>query len=84
MGWGGVFADVDGDADSDRFVANGHIYPQLDAIGEPFAQRNLLYTNQLRETGRVGFVEVDRAAAPRKSTSNTSKASSPRANASQN
>ncbi|MCH7823431.1 MAG: CRTAC1 family protein [Acidobacteria bacterium] len=63
MGWGAVFADFDGDADNDLFIANGHIYPQLDALGEPFAQHNLLYANQLRETGRVGFVEVDMAAA---------------------
>lgn len=33
MGWGTLLLDVDGDADLDIFVANGHIYPQVDQAG---------------------------------------------------
>ena len=59
MGWSAHFLDVDGDADQDLFVANGHIHPQFEQAGiEPYAQRNLLYLNQLRETGTADFAEV--------------------------
>jgi hypothetical protein len=59
MGWAPQFVDIDGDADLDLLVANGHIYPQLGAAGvEPYEQRNLLYLNQLRESGAAFFVEV--------------------------
>jgi hypothetical protein len=59
MGWAPQFVDVDGDADLDLYVANGHIYPQLDDEGlEPYEQRNLLYLNLLREEGEARFVEV--------------------------
>ena len=59
MGWGTQFFDVDGDGDQDIFVANGHVYPQMDAEGlEPWRQRNLLYLNDLAATGEPGFHEV--------------------------
>lgn len=59
MGWAPHFIDIDGDADLDLFIANGHIYPQLGAAGvEPYEQRNLMYLNQLRESGEPRFVEV--------------------------
>jgi hypothetical protein len=59
MGWGALFLDVDGDADQDIFVANGHVYPQMDAAGlEPWGQRNLLHVNRLTETGKVTFEEL--------------------------
>ncbi len=63
MGWAVQFFDPDGDADADVFVANGHIYPQLDEF-EPYAQRNLLSLNRLREAGVARFEEVGSAAGP--------------------
>ena len=63
MGWGVQFFDADGDADIDVFVANGHIYPQVDEY-EPYAQRNLLSLNRLRETGEARFEEIGKAAGP--------------------
>ena len=55
MGWGTGFVDFDSDGWLDLFVANGHLYPQLDRsfLGLFYAQRNLLYHNQ-----RGRFVEV--------------------------
>lgn len=59
MGWSALFVDIDGDADQDLFVANGHIHPAVAERGtESYAQRNLLYRNQLRETGEARFEEV--------------------------
>ncbi|MGD8331434.1 MAG: CRTAC1 family protein [Acidobacteriota bacterium] len=59
MGWAPQFVDIDGDADLDLYVANGHIYPQLDDEGlEPYEQRNLLYLNRLRDEGEARFDEV--------------------------
>ncbi len=59
MGWAPQLIDIDGDADLDLFIANGHIYPQLDDAGmEPYEQRNLLYLNRLREGGEARFEEV--------------------------
>jgi len=59
MGWAALFVDIDGDADQDLFVANGHIHPAVETQGiEAYAQRNLLYRNDLRETGSARFAEV--------------------------
>jgi hypothetical protein len=56
MAWSSLLLDLDGDADLDAFVANGHLYPQLGERGlEEFGQPNLLFLNQLRESGALAF-----------------------------
>ena len=61
LGWGTGFFDFDNDGWLDLFVANGHLYPQLEkhSSGLRYAQRNLLYHNR---SGR--FVEVGEEAGP--------------------
>jgi len=59
MAWASLLIDIDGDADLDAFISNGHLYPQLADRGlEEFGQPNKLFLNQLRETGAVGFEEA--------------------------
>jgi hypothetical protein len=46
LGWGAHFLDVANDGVLDLFVANGHIYSELEVhpeIGEPYAQPNQLF-----------------------------------------
>ena len=47
LGWGTGFLDYDNDGWPDIFMANGHVYPEIDARGmnTSFRQRNLLYRN---------------------------------------
>ena len=47
LGWGAGFEDFDNDGLPDIFVANGHVYPQVDALdaGQHYAQRKELYRN---------------------------------------
>ena len=57
LGWGASFLDVDNDGILDLFVANGHIYPELEKhpeIGEPFRQRPQLFLGD--GAGRFGEV----------------------------
>jgi hypothetical protein len=57
VGWGTKFFDYDSDGWVDLFVANGHVYPQL----ENYRQRKLLHKNNRNGT----FVEVSvQAGAP--------------------
>ena len=72
LGFGTAFFDYDNDGWLDLFVANGHLYPQLEQLssGQRYAQRNLLYRN-------IGgqFIEVGGAAGPGLSQEKVSRAS---------
>jgi hypothetical protein len=48
LGWGAGFLDFDNDGWQDLFVANGHVYPQVDRFdwGMTWAQRPLLFRNR--------------------------------------
>ena len=48
LGWGTGFVDYDNDGWLDLFVANGHVYPQVDRFdwGMTWAQRPLLFRNR--------------------------------------
>lgn len=56
LGLGAQFVDVDNDGWLDVFVANGHMYPEVDKIdvGTSYYERPLLYINN----GGVHFEEV--------------------------
>lgn len=47
LGWGAGFIDFNNDGWKDLFIANGHVYPQVDKHdwGTSFAQRPLLFRN---------------------------------------
>ena len=58
VGWGTCFIDYDHARDLDLFVANGHVYPQVDQLQlseETYAQPNQLFEN--RGDGTFGAVE---------------------------
>ncbi len=47
LGWGTAFLDFDNDGWKDIFIANGHVYPEVDQTdwGTTWAQRPLLFRN---------------------------------------
>jgi len=48
VGFGAVFLDYDNDADQDLFVANGHVYPQIERTGSgtTYRQADHLFENK--------------------------------------
>ena len=56
LGWGTLFVDVDNDGRPDIFIANGHVYPEVDGKGfrTSFREKKLLYWNQ----GNGRFVDI--------------------------
>jgi enediyne biosynthesis protein E4 len=48
VSWGTAFFDVDDDGWLDLFIANGHVYPQADAVPDaaPYRQPMLLFRNR--------------------------------------
>jgi hypothetical protein len=61
VGWGTSFFDMDNDGWLDLFIANGHVYPQVDTIpgGTPYRQPMLLFRNHRDGT----FEDVSQALA---------------------
>ena len=59
LGWGALFVDIDNDGWPDLFMANGHVYPELDryATGITFRERKLLYWN--RHDGRFKDISLN-------------------------
>lgn len=62
LGWGTGFVDFDHDGWQDIFIANGHVYPEVDAhaLETPYRQRMLLYRN----LGQFAFEDVSAIAGP--------------------
>ncbi len=62
LGWGTQFLDYDADGDLDLFVANGHVYPQIDLqkLGTSYQQTNQLFRND----GAAGWIDVSATAGP--------------------
>ena len=70
--WGTGFVDFDNDGRPDVFVANGHIYPEIEGkgFGQTFGQRNQLFENlgdgrfsEVREETLDKIIRVSRGAA---------------------
>ena len=63
LSWGGGFFDYDNSGWPDIFIANGHVYPELQSHNHPespYRQRNLLYHN----SGNGRFEDVTSIAGP--------------------
>src|ERR1700730_2421386 len=62
LGWGTLFLDIDNDGRPDLFIANGHVYPEVDGKGmrTTFRERKVLYWNQ----GNGRFKDISLNAGP--------------------
>ena len=62
LGWGALFIDADEDGLPDLMLANGHVYPEVDAadIGETYRQPTLLFRN----LGRGTFKDITDQSGP--------------------
>ena len=58
LSWSTAFVDFDADGDLDLYVVSGHVYPQAEKLGEPYAQRPQIFLN--RGDGR--FVDASELA----------------------
>jgi enediyne biosynthesis protein E4 len=56
LGWGTMLVDMDNDGDLDIFIANGHVYPEVDKadIGTTYLQRCQIFEN----LGNLTFREL--------------------------
>ncbi len=57
LGWGTRFTDLDNDGDEDLFVANGHVYPNVEEVDATttYRQRSQIFLND----GRGNFTEAE-------------------------
>jgi len=62
LGWGTLFLEVSNDGRPDIFMANGHVYPELESKGlnNTFREPKLLYWN----AGNGKFVDISNDAGP--------------------
>ena len=72
LGWGTRFFDYDNDGRLDLFIANGHVYPQVDqaATGTTYRQPNQLFYNE--GGGRFAPVSAESGLAQAKVSRGTS------------
>ena len=62
LGWGTLFLDIDNDGWPDLFMANGHVYPEVDGMGlaSTFRERKLVYWNE--HNGKFRDISLDSGA----------------------
>jgi hypothetical protein len=66
LSWGCGWHDLDGDGDLELYVANGHVYKEVDdqpEMGATYAQYNALF--ECVEARRLGYREIGRKAVDR-------------------